>query len=90
MRPAAKIVGVTVLMLGGSAELPRRRCTLPARHLDDVAGALQHAAVARALLLDPVAPAVLRARAPVLRPRTRRAAQGPGRGAAEELRMVES
>ena len=51
--------------------------------VDDAAGALQHAAVARALLLDPVAPAALRPRAPVLRLRTRLAAQGPGRGAAQ-------
>ena len=51
--------------------------------LDGAAGALLHAAVARALLLDPVAPALLRARAPVLRLRTRQAAQGPRRGAAQ-------
>ena len=50
--------------------------------LDGAAQPLQHAAVARALLLDPVVPALLRARAPVLRLRTRQAAQGPGRGAA--------
>ncbi len=50
--------------------------------LDGAAQPLQHAAVARALLLDPVVPALLRARAPVLRLRTRGAAQGPGRGAA--------
>ena len=65
-----------------SAEKVRIRCTAgPA--LDGAAQPLLHAAVARALLLGPVAPAVLRARAPVLRPRTRRAAQGPGRGAAQ-------
>ena len=59
--------------------------TLHCQHalVDDAAGALQHAAVARALLLDPVAPAALRPRAPVLRLGTRRAAQGAGRGAAQ-------
>eukprot|EP01045_Picozoa_sp_COSAG04_P004707 COSAG04_NODE_209_length_20232_cov_116.817315_16_plen_214_part_00 len=46
------------------------------------AGALQHAAAARPPLVDPVAPAALRPRAPALRPGTRLAAQGPGRGAA--------
>ena len=66
--------------LGGAAAAPTHFAG-PA--LDGAAGALLHAAVARALLLDPVAPAALRPRAPVLRLRTRLAAQGPGRGAAQ-------
>ena len=65
--------------LGGAAAAP---LLFAGPALDGAAGALLHAAVARALLLDPVAPALLRARAPVLRLRTRGAAQGPGRGAA--------
>ena len=66
--------------LGGAAAAP---LLFAGAALDGAAGALLRAAVARALLLDPVALAVLRARAPVLRPRTRRAARGPGRGAAQ-------
>jgi len=66
--------------LGGAAAAPLH---FAGSALDGAAGALLHAAVARALLLDPVAPALLRARAPVLRLRTRRAARGPGRGAAQ-------
>ena len=50
--------------LGGAAAAPLH---FAGRHLDGAAGALLHAAVARALLLDLVAPALLRARAPVLR-----------------------
>ena len=66
--------------LGGAAAAP---LLFAGRHLDGAAGALLHAAVARALLLDPVAPALLRARASVLRLRTRGAAQGAARGAAQ-------
>ena len=66
--------------LGGAAAAP---LLFAGAALDGAAGALLHAAVARALLLDPVVPALLRARAAVLRLRTRRAARGPGRGAAQ-------
>ena len=69
-----------------SAARRRRRGAAALRQpalLDGAAQPLQHAAVARALLLDPVVPALLRASAPVLRLRTRGAAQGPGRGAAQ-------
>ena len=48
--------------LGGSAELPWRRCTLPARHLDGAAQPLQAEAGGRVLLVDPLAPGVLRGR----------------------------
>ena len=66
--------------LGGAAAAPLH---FAGAALDGAAGALLHAAVARALLLDPVAPAAVRARAPVLPLRTRRAAHGRGRGAAQ-------
>ncbi len=66
--------------LGGAAAAP---LLFAGAALDGAAGALLRAAVARALLIDPVVPALLRARAAVLRLRTRRAARGPGRGAAQ-------
>eukprot|EP01045_Picozoa_sp_COSAG04_P001013 COSAG04_NODE_30_length_35898_cov_42.288053_12_plen_199_part_00 len=50
--------------LGGSAAQPRRRCTLPAQHLDldGAAQPLQAEAGGRVLLADPLAPGVLRGR----------------------------